>query len=138
MHLSIVSPTLLPPDIGASLPGLVSQICDPGVRHLTRFVSQICDPGVRHLTRFVGQKNDLRVGHGTSLVYGKKTVRNYSAHLPLQSFAVRTRTHVIEHACPLHALCMPHGHGMDYDGYAWHAFARGGADGENQYSRSVG
>ena len=105
MHLSIVSPTLLPPDIGASLPGLVSQICDPGVRHLTRFVSQICDPGVRHLTRFVGQKNDLGVGHGTSLVYGKKTVRNYSAHLPLQSFAVRTRTHVIEHACPLHCAC---------------------------------
>ena len=35
----------------------------------------------------------------------QKTVRNYSAHLPLQSFAVRTRTHVIEHACPLHCAC---------------------------------
>ena len=58
MHLSIVCPTLLPPDIGASCRGLVSQICDPGVRHVCIHVSQ---------------KNDLGVGHGTSLGYGKNS-----------------------------------------------------------------
>lgn len=49
----------IPPDMGAPFPGLVSQICDPGVRHLTRFVRQICDRGVRHNPIHVSQKNDL-------------------------------------------------------------------------------
>ena len=59
MHLSMSSPTLLPPGMGASFPNLVSQMCDPGVRHLTKFVSQICDRGVRHDPILVSQNNDL-------------------------------------------------------------------------------
>ena len=49
--------------MGASYPCLVSQICDPGVRHLTRFVSHIYDPGVRLLSRFVSQICDRGVRH---------------------------------------------------------------------------
>ena len=45
--------------MGASFPNLVSQMCDPGVHHLTKFVSQICDRGVRHDPILVSQNNDL-------------------------------------------------------------------------------
>ena len=52
--------------MGASFPYLVSQMCDPGVRHLTKFVSQICDRGVRHDPILVSQNNDLvSVMHGS-------------------------------------------------------------------------
>ena len=105
MHLSIVSPTLLPPDIGASLPGLVSQICDPGVRHFNKVWQSNLWPRGASFNKVCRSKIWLRGRSWYVTCLWQKTVRNYSAHLPLQSFAVRTRTHVIEHACPLHCAC---------------------------------
>ena len=62
MHLSIVCPTPLPPDMGESKAGHCNPNFDPGVRHKQVFVSHICDPGVCHFCIDVSHVNDLGVG----------------------------------------------------------------------------
>ena len=62
MHLSIVCPTPLPPDMGESKAGHCNPNFDPGVRHKQGFVSHICDPGVCHFCIDVSHVNDLGVG----------------------------------------------------------------------------
>ena len=42
------------------------------MRHGEGLVSHICDPGVRHIRIHVSQKSDWGVGHGTSFGYGEK------------------------------------------------------------------
>ena len=55
----MLRPTQLPPDLGASNPGFVSQLSDPDAGHFTRFVSQICELGVCQNPIIVSQNSDL-------------------------------------------------------------------------------